>query len=435
MIFRAAPRQIALAAAVAFSLPATLRAEALDEFVTQPGLWQTARSGFVDTQRPLGFRWLSADEDAAQTTARELTLFSLPVNQVTIRFKNDLPDNVTVLFYNRGDAGELSREKFEALLQQAVDALSSRTGAKPTVRGKDASNAVKAEGVWWQSAATRFLLEYSFTREVKSRNIPFRAEFVRLELTPAVTGKPALGTPAAAATPARFVGRDHVKKDPSGDVMIEGVPMVDQGQKGYCVVAATERVMRYYGSQVDEHELAQIANTSSEKGTSNDAMIDALKKLTSRLRIRVRTLEETDVKSILDLIADYNRQAKRGNRAEPIEIEGHTIDIKAVYASMKPDILREVRTRNPSAPSRFMRRVQEEIDGGTPLLWSVVMGIVPETKAPQGFGGHMRLIIGYNAKNNEILYSDSWGLGHELKRMPLADAWTITTGLSKIEPL
>ena len=47
----------------------------------------------------------------------------------------------------------------------------------------------------------------------------------------------------------------------------------------------------------------------------------------------------------------------------------------------------------------------------------------------------MRLIIGYNAKTNDIFYSDSWGAGHERKRMSAADAWTITTGLAKIEPL
>jgi hypothetical protein len=79
--------------------------------------------------------------------------------------------------------------------------------------------------------------------------------------------------------------------------------------------------------------------------------------------------------------------------------------------------------------------VQSHVDDGVPLLWSVMLGIVPEQKAPQGFGGHMRLIIGYNSKSSEILYSDSWGPGHELKRMPAVDAWTITTGLNTIEPL
>jgi hypothetical protein len=47
----------------------------------------------------------------------------------------------------------------------------------------------------------------------------------------------------------------------------------------------------------------------------------------------------------------------------------------------------------------------------------------------------MRLIIGYNTKTQEVLYTDSWGAGHELKRMAAADAWTITTGLTSVEPL
>ena len=47
----------------------------------------------------------------------------------------------------------------------------------------------------------------------------------------------------------------------------------------------------------------------------------------------------------------------------------------------------------------------------------------------------MRLIIGYDPGAHEVFYSDSWGLGHELKKMPVANAWTITTGLFTLEPL
>ena len=47
----------------------------------------------------------------------------------------------------------------------------------------------------------------------------------------------------------------------------------------------------------------------------------------------------------------------------------------------------------------------------------------------------MRLIIGYNTKTNEVIFSDSWGQGHELKRMPMVNALTITTGMSVMEPI
>ena len=47
---------------------------------------------------------------------------------------------------------------------------------------------------------------------------------------------------------------------------------------------------------------------------------------------------------------------------------------------------------------------------------------------------HIRLIIGYNAKTQEVLYSDSWGMGHTLKRLPIADAWAMTFGLTVLKP-
>ena len=34
------------------------------------------------------------------------------------------------------------------------------------------------------------------------------------------------------------------------------------------MVASVERIMRYYGATVDQHELAQIANTDASLGTS-----------------------------------------------------------------------------------------------------------------------------------------------------------------------
>ena len=164
-------------------------------------------------------------------------------------------------------------------------------------------------------------------------------------------------------------------------------------------------------------------------------MFDSLKKLSNRLRVKIRTIEPFEAKQFLEIIKDYNRIAKRGKQASEIDLSNHLLNVTAIYAQMKPDVLREARTKNKSDTDRFLRLVQSHIDQGIPLLWSVILGIVPEQKAPQGLGGHMRLIIGYNEKSREILYSDSWGIGHELKRMSVDDAWTMTTSLNTIEPL
>ncbi len=37
-------------------------------------------------------------------------------------------------------------------------------------------------------------------------------------------------------------------------------------------------------------------------------------------------------------------------------------------------------------------------------------------------------------KTNEVLFTDSWGAGHELKRMQLMDAYQATLGLFSMSP-
>lgn len=411
------------------------RAEvAFDQILGVENLWSLKQDDFQTATKNLPFAWTSNARDSARAAAPGMTLFRLPIYEFVARFESGQLREMTASFYARGDAGELPKDKFDNLVRGSADAVSKFTGVKFVPRGKDASNAVKADGLQWQTEKARFVLEYSFTKEVKSRDIAFRAEFVRLEITPPER-KVGLLLTATNTSRARFSGPLHLKRDAAtGDVWIADVPMVDQGQKGYCVVASTERVMRYYGNSVDANELAQIANTDASGGTSVGNMLSALKKIAARLHVRVREVEEQNVKAYLELIKDYNRSAKR-LKAPELPEPGRVIDVGAIYQSVKVDVLKEARTHNKSDLARFQREVQTHVDQGLPLLWCVQLGLFPEPGVPQSGGGHMRLIIGYNNKTQEILFSDSWGAGHELKRMPAVDAWTITTGAVSIEPL
>ncbi len=416
----------------------TIRARAvesaLDPLPGLPNVWTLSQDDFQKATPALPFAWTSAARDSARAARPGMTLYGLPVVEAIARFDSGRLALFTANIYARGDAGNLPRERFEELVKSAVAAISRTTGAKYTDRGKDPGNAVKAEGLLWKTTGALYTLEYSFTKEVKTRGIPFRAEFVRLEITPPPKGVASLMGGSAGSLP-RFDAASHVQRDAAtGDVFIRDVPMVDQGRKGYCVVATTERVMRFYGASVDANELAQIANSDAGGGTSYAAMMGALRKVAARLRVRVREIEKLDVKDLLGLIKDYNRAAKKAGVAA-IPDPGQVLDMGAIYGAMKGDVLRDVRTRNKSDLSRFQRTVAEHADKGTPLLWTVHLGILEDQRAMQTGGGHMRLIIGYNPKTNDILYSDSWGAGHELKRMSAVDAWTITTGLAKIEPL
>lgn len=422
----------------AFAIGALLPASALaatvafDGILSTENLWELTPDEFQKATRGMPFAWTSDAHDSARAARPDMTLFGQPVYEVVARFGENKLKEIAALFYARGDAGNFNELRFRELLRNSSDAISKFTNAKLVVRGKDASNAVKAEGLIWQTDKARFLLEYSFTKEVKSRDIPFRAEFVRLEITPPEK-KTGLLQSALSTGRTKFTGKSHVKRDAaSGDVWLSDVPMVDQGAKGYCVVASTERVMRYYGNPVDANELAQIANTQTEGGTNPAEMNAALKKLAARLKVRVRPIEEQTVRGILDMIKDYNRAAKRLKKPE-IPDQGSFLDMPRIYAAMDFDVLKEARTKNRSELGRFLRTVQANVEEGVPLLWSVQLGLAKEEEIPQARGGHMRLIIGYNNTTQEILYSDSWGRGHELKRMAAVDAWTITTGLTTVE--
>ena len=415
----------------------TAASGSLDSALSAFSLWNTSADEFVQTHAPLGFRWLSVAHEAAQCSQKGVKLFGLPVYQTVVRFANDKPVQVTSLFFSRGDVGELQKPDYEALIRKAVNAITNATGAKFIARGKDAANAVKAEGLVWTTTDAVYLLEYSFTREVKSMSIPFRAEFVRLQISPKEKPKGLLAqAQQAGKKSAAFRGVDHIKADNStGDVAIADIPMVDQGEKGFCVVAATERVLRYYGLRVDENELAQLSNASNVRGTDTATITEVLKSLTSRLKIRVRTLDEINVQGVLALIAEYNRAAKLRKTNVVIVPQGN-INVAKVYGEMNPALLREIRGKNRTGISSFERKVKTAVDKGIPVLWSVMLGIVPEEHLNlQRAGGHMRLIIGYNEKSKEIIFSDTWGIGHESKRMPLSDAWTVTTGMATVESL
>ena len=109
----------------------------------------------------------------------------------------------------------------------------------------------------------------------------------------------------------------------------------------------------------------------------------------------------------------------------------------AVDEAMDAEVLRDMKVNGAqrSKFTRFLKDVHDQVNKGIPLFWGVTLGTYPEPDIPQARGGHMRLIIGYNDKKKEVIYTDSWGAGHELKRMPAEWAWTISHCLMYMKPL
>lgn len=347
----------------------------------------------------------------------------------------------------------ITRDAFFQLVRD-VRARLTPAGAKPPVAETERvakENARQKFQTWPKTAIpTVARLTWSYVQEGKKKDT-FEPGFVRL----AVDGPERLAsggrrTEAGAAKGTKKIA-DNVVRDPRGDVFIDNVPMVDQGQKGYCAVAASERVLRYYGVDVDEHEIAQAAGTSAEEGTSTRGMKDSVQAIGRKYKLAtVVTYGDFEkpagerIAGLVKEVANYNKAAKKLRKkeiAEDVYIrrEGNMVyySYRDVDAAMDPEVLRDMKVNGAqrSKFTRFMKDVRDQVNKGIPLFWGVTLGTYPEPESPQSRGGHIRLIIGYNDRKKEILYTDTWGAGHELKRMPAEWAWTISHCLLYMKPL
>ena len=196
-----------------------------------------------------------------------------------------------------------------------------------------------------------------------------------------------------------------LRREANGDVWISGIPMVDQGPKGYCVPATFERAMRYMGIQADMYLLAMVGGTRAGGGTSVEILMENLR---SQVYRKGRRLKEEAVKTLR------------------------------------------------------IRDVKREIDSGIPLLWRMCSmeeynQIADENTAKRGKEGHAEwlamkreqvakyakpgdrhhlcMIIGYNEKTGELAVSDSWGKRFELRWVPVEVAdWANSGALVMIQP-
>jgi len=414
----------------------------IDQWFDSSGsLWSMTTEEFEQTYSAWRFAWNSQQKETARSIAPGLRFLELEVKEILVRFSGNKPAAVMVSIYNRGDSGDMAREQFQSLASSVDRDMTAWFGRK----GEPAQDQLQTSGIRrhalnWHRPPHRAQLAWSYSTKDENRSLAYRSEFIRVMWSPAVQASSAavpanqpLITPRDRQRISAATLRGNIKKESNGDEWISNIPMVDQGEKGYCSVATLERVMRYYGIETDQHELAQLAASSANRGTNPDVMVDALKRVGGKLGYRLRIVEDFDSREFMKLVDRYNSLAKR-KKTSTIGA-GMFAYVSAYYQLFDYDLLKEARLKAKIGQEKFEREVVKSIQQGIPPAWSVITGKAPETPPVTEVGGHMRLIHGFNNTTRELLYSDSWGMGHENKRMSLDDAWAITTGLYVIEPL
>jgi len=419
----------------------------LGAMFAEKGAWSEKSEFFAVEHAKEGFSFASENRDVVNCLNHDTcTWHGLKVWEARVFFdKSGEEERITrveLSLYNRGDAG-LSTMDIPALkaaiaeVAKRLDPSSKRANPEKTTlrngavkyRRTFAKSDPAAELAWGLSAANA-----KGVREV---------EYLRLTLVAAQGGAAGGQRAAAARKPAGKTGkakiRGNVTKSPNGDVYVDNVPMVDQGHKGYCAAAVAERVLRYYGNIVDEHEVAQQAGTTSSGGTSVSDMKAAVTAIGERHGLGFQEIVSmaSNLVDLEDEIARYNKAAKF-EKKPAISIDdfthGNQIHVSEIREAMDKKVIYRMRQKDPRF-KKFSAGVRQQVNAGIPVFWGVTLGIFPERGVnPQSTGGHMRLIIGYNDKKKEILFTDTWGEGHELKRMPEDWAFAITHDAFFLKP-
>lgn len=351
------------------------------------------------------------------------------------------PQRAQLVLYSRGDDGALDGRAFAdrfAAVSNRVAAIAGTSGAKRNVPAN--SRLVELRSWEWTTPGAVWRLDVAS----QGRASNLRGEFIRLWLLPpaAAPSAPAgsgIARPGAASPVApveRATRRDTAKKaDLLGNIVRDGsrvtlanIPMVDQGDKGYCAAATLSRLLAYYGiATVDQHELAAAMGTDAEGGTSGAAMKKAMDECGRKFGLRLAEIDELDYRDAVRLVNDYNSAARKRGTPRIENRGGAPVVGDPFWAVADGPTLRDARAGTPQKQRQWLKKAGEYIDAGIPVVWDVYCGLFPERGAMiSGRGGHLRLIVGYDESAGIVYYSDTWGPGHECKPMPLAEAIAIT---------
>ncbi len=357
---------------------------------------------------PFCFAWLTKNRDRAVfmkpafgETPVVFDLFDGKVacEEVTVDFADGAISGVSISIYNRADSKDVTASEFEDRFISTGQHMGSLIEGRPMAREPDARQGLLTEGWSWSDRQSMAVLERNPEADQGT------LEFLRLRVAPTrATGPIANSVRSGNGSRVRKSDLSDFVTRQGGDVWIKDIPMVDQGPKGYCVVASVQRLFEHYGIPCDQHQLAEMAESDAEQGTSSIAIMGLLGKIDYRFKTRFDVLGARFTSGRL-----YSVKIRSGDRFEA----GSEFD-----------------------EGDFERQLIRHIDAGIPILWSLELGRYPEEPAiaPQLRGGHMRMIIGYNQKEGKIIFTDSWGAGHERKKMKMRDAFRATTGAFTITP-
>ncbi len=318
--------------------------------------------------------------------------YSIRTEELRIYLKDGKISRLSIYFINKGDAKDQfkSSSKFARRLSNDHKKLYTRLKDHlgKAKRGKMGQGSGQTTVDYWILPDAEIGLEFS------------KREYMILHiLPPGGISESAIKRKERQFDAEKNNPAENVRHDPDHDVWIDNIPMVDQGSKGYCVIATIERYFLYYGiNEVDMHRLADLCGTNYGGGTAVTPAIKATENLFDDYGLTVDILSKLTISKIKKAIdAGY-----------PI--------IWTMYSGeeYRNRLSKNTKTRKetPAAERIKLLKRKKKIDA--------------DKECP-----HLCFIIGYNEVSNEIAVSNSWGKHYSIQWISLRDAEKVDAGEQK----
>lgn len=309
-------------------------------------------------------------------------IFECPASEIRLAAADGKVTKLDIILFNKGDnAGKGSKRnavKKELRRYQIKLEKLLRTKIGRPRRAFFGAGTLSKQLPAWDCGPHVLMVDYS------------ESEYLQIHIVPekAAGEHRARVSSEARAESADFYSGNVRRKD-NGDVFIEGVPMVDQGSKGYCVPATVERVLRYFGvADADMHKLAEKSHTGLGGGTTLEGVVRGTRKLLADYGLRMRDAGKFRRPSICRYI-DHGLPVLWFHYSTP---------------AFKERLDESLAERSKSAPGEWKKHLEGE-----------------RKIRRAAEGAHIALLIGYNKETDEFAVSNSWGERYRIAWVRFAD--------------
>lgn len=177
---------------------------------------------------------------------------------------------------------------------------------------------------------------------------------------------------------------NNVVKLPDGDIVIQNIPAVDQGERGYCAIGTLTMLTRYYGLTVNIDMIA--AKAGYKEGDVANANLSGA---------YAACAKEAKLKMKVDKVFDFRKIKIFIQRGEPIIVS------------------RKLERARDQFHTQFAQQHESDPTARLPKPDRNERAHWPASSA----GGHVSVINGYNEARGEVIFSESWGEAARNRRM------------------